>query len=148
MVNGLECRLQNSQVISSQACRFRNFFLGPMQIFFCDSFAAFPENATNNVDPADPTLFFALPGMPSPGLRIQIFKHFLETLQKDLQKKSSRMGPRNKFWNQQAWLGGQATFWPSRPHFGPDSVSKLGPKHQNTCEMGPESMVRVEHWPP
>ena len=28
--NGLECRLQNSRVISNQASRFRNFVLGPV----------------------------------------------------------------------------------------------------------------------
>ena len=39
MVNGLECRLQNSQVISNQACRFRNFFLGPIPELFSASFS-------------------------------------------------------------------------------------------------------------
>ena len=29
VVNGLDCRLQNSQVISKQVCRFRNFVCGP-----------------------------------------------------------------------------------------------------------------------
>ena len=38
LVNGLECRLQNSQVISNQACRFRNFFLGPIPEFSFERF--------------------------------------------------------------------------------------------------------------
>ena len=31
LVNGLQCRLQDSKVISNQACRFQNFFLGPIR---------------------------------------------------------------------------------------------------------------------
>ena len=32
----------------NQACRFRNFFLGPIpELFFCDFYVAFPGNATN-----------------------------------------------------------------------------------------------------
>ena len=47
----------------NKACRFRNFFLGPIpELFFCKLFAAFPGNATNKVDPVDPTLFFVFPG--------------------------------------------------------------------------------------
>ena len=61
LVNGLECRLQNIQVSSNQACRFWNFFLGPIPDFFL-FFVKFPRNAKNNVDPADPTLFLAFPG--------------------------------------------------------------------------------------
>ena len=66
---GRECRLENSQVISNQACRFWNCFLGPIpELFSAIVVAAFPGNAKNNVDPADPTLFLAKPGMPSLGL--------------------------------------------------------------------------------
>ena len=39
LVNGLECRLQDSQVIPSQACRFRNFFLGPIPELFSARFS-------------------------------------------------------------------------------------------------------------
>ena len=39
LVNGLECRLQDSQVIPNQACRFRNFFLGPILELFSASFS-------------------------------------------------------------------------------------------------------------
>ena len=46
-----------------QACRCRNFFLGPIpELFFCQCFVVFPGSSKNNVDPADPTLFFAFPG--------------------------------------------------------------------------------------
>ena len=45
LVNGLECRLQNSQVISGQACRFRNFFLGHIPELFSTFFGACPGNA-------------------------------------------------------------------------------------------------------
>ena len=55
MVNGLECRLQNSQVISSQACKFRFVFLGPIpDLCFCKCFAAFPGNAANNLQNINP----------------------------------------------------------------------------------------------
>ena len=40
LVNGLECRLQDSQVISNQACRFRNFFLGPIPELVSASFSS------------------------------------------------------------------------------------------------------------
>ena len=54
---GLECRLEYSQAISNQACRFRNFFLNPIaELFFDFIFAKEPGNAKSNVDPADPTL--------------------------------------------------------------------------------------------
>ena len=50
------------------------------------------------------------------------------------------MGPRKRFRNLQAWLGG------SRPSFGPDLIFKSGPKHQKWSEMGPESTVWPETW--
>ena len=40
LVNGLECRLQDSQVIPSQACSFRNFFLGPIPELFSARFSS------------------------------------------------------------------------------------------------------------
>ena len=39
LVKGLECRSQDSQVIPNQACRFRNFFLGPIPELFSASFS-------------------------------------------------------------------------------------------------------------
>ena len=107
MVNGLECRLQNSQVISNQpeACRFRNFFLGPI-----------------------PELFSA-----------SVSSHFLEMRRTTCGTKSG-MGPRKKFLNLEAWLGG------SGPSFGPDLIFKSGQKHQKWFEMGPESTVWPETW--
>ena len=98
MVNGLECRLQNSQVISDQACRFRNFFLGPIPELFSASvsshfqeigkimstqltrhyFLHFQElheiMSTNKTDLA----FLAKPGMPSLGLSRQNLWYFQE----------------------------------------------------------------------
>ena len=47
----------------NQACRFRNFFLGPIpELLFCSFFVACPGKSSNNVDPADPTRFVAFPG--------------------------------------------------------------------------------------
>ena len=63
LVNGLECRLQNSQVISKQACRFRNFLSGPhsgtLSAIFSPHFQEMRE-----IMPTQLTLFlfFAFPG--------------------------------------------------------------------------------------
>ena len=39
LVNGLECRPHDSQFIPNQACRFRNFFLGPIPELFSARFS-------------------------------------------------------------------------------------------------------------
>ena len=105
LVNGLECRLQDSQVIPSQACSFRNFFLGPI-----------PEllSARNS------SHFQEMPKIMSTQLSQHYFLHFQELhkimltktqtwhswLESDEKRaeKSSGMGPRKKFRNLQAWL--------------------------------------------
>ena len=55
LVNGLECRSQDSQVIPSQA---RNAKSGISSTLFVE----FPGNATNNVGSAGSTLFAEVPG--------------------------------------------------------------------------------------
>ena len=68
--NSLECRSQDSQVIPNQACRFRNFFLGPIPELFLQVFRRISRTFKNNVDPTDPTLFFAF---PAPGIASLFF---------------------------------------------------------------------------
>ena len=76
LVNGMECRLQDSQVN-------RNAKSGFLSTLFCEV----PGNAENNVGSAGSTLFEEVPGNAA----------------KNVQKTSSGMGPRKKFWNLQAW---------------------------------------------
>ena len=97
LVNGLECRLRDSQVIPNLARRFRNFFLGPILELFSTrnlphfqdignnvdpadpaKFEAFPGNSTNNVDKNPDLAFLAKPGMPSLGFCRHYFLKFLE----------------------------------------------------------------------
>ena len=63
LVNGLECRLQDSQVIPNQAHRFRNFCLGPI-----------PELFSARVSPH----FQEIPKIMSTPLTQHYFLHFQE----------------------------------------------------------------------
>ena len=97
MGNGLECRSQDSQVIHNQACRFRNFFLGPI-----------PELCSARSSPH----FQEVQKTMSIQLTQHNLLHFQETQQIMSTKtqtwhswQSSGMGPRKKFRNLQAWLG-------------------------------------------
>ena len=105
MVNGLECRSQDSQVIPNQACRFRNFFLGPIPELFSASVSSH---------------FQEIGKIMSTQLTRHYFLHFQELHEimstktqtwhswlkcgKTLAEKSYGMGPRKKFRNLQAWL--------------------------------------------
>ena len=148
LVNGLECRLQDSQVIPSQACRFRNFFLGPIPDFFsarCSShvqeipqimstrfarnaksgflsrlFVEFPGNATNFVGSAGSTLF----------------EEFHGNATKNLQKKVPEWGPEKSSGICGPGGGSWAKPWPSpdfkvgpKPSFGPALIVKSGQTH-------------------
>ena len=106
----------------SQACRFRNFFLGPIpELLFCTFFVALPGNFSNNVDRLTRRSLLSFLEMQqiSLGQRGRHYlRKFLEMLRKNAET-SSGMGPRKKFPNLRALLGGpghvsalQATLWP------------------------------------
>ena len=61
LVNGLECRLQNTQVIFNQAPKFQNFFLDPNPELFPASLSSHFQEIQNNAYPLT-QLFFTFPG--------------------------------------------------------------------------------------
>ena len=145
MVNGLECGLQNSQVIPNQACRFGIFFWAPFRNFFLECFDAFPGNVKNIVEPADPTIFLAFPGNArkyvgsNPDLAF-LAKDILIRISwkcgKTFIEKCSGMGPRKKFRNLQAWLGVPGPWLGVRGQVWPRPDFQVGPKTSKMVRNG------------
>ena len=112
LVNGLDCKLQNNQVISNQACRFRNFFLGPIPELFSVGFLAH---------------FLEMPKIMSTQLTLRYFTAF--------QEMSEFLSAQTQTWH--SWHGAQKKVPESAglvrgsgSSFGPDLIFKSGPKHQ------------------
>ena len=94
---------------------------------------AFPGNANNTVDPADPTLFFAFLGnaanlVGSAGSTL--FEEFPGNATNNVQKKVPEWGPEKSSGTCRPGWGFRAPGWGFGAKFGPDLIFKLDQKHQ------------------
>ena len=143
--NGLECRSQDSQVIPNQACRFQNFFLGPIPELFSRSCSShlqeIQEIMSSPLTRRNLWHFQEMPQISSGQRGRHYLLDFLKMRRKTCRRKLWN-GAQKKVPESAGLVGG------SGPSFGPDLIFKSGQKHQTSSEMGPETTVRPERRSP
>ena len=150
----------------SQACRFRNFFLGPIPELCCAScsshFQEIPQIMSTPLTRRNLLHFQGTQQIMSTRTQTwhswrrnatyfvgsagsTLFEQFPGNAANFVQKKVPEWSSEKGSGIGRPGWEVQASSCLSRPCFSRDEISKLGPKHQKWSEMGTESTVRAEN---